>query len=302
MRILHIDTGREMRGGQHQVKLLLGGLQKRGHESVLLARPGSALAHWGGEAGYPVYPAQLREVWQCSRKIDIVHAHDARAHTLAAVGAQKRFVVSRRVSFPLQRSFVSRLKYGRASRYLAVSNFAAGQLQEAGIPPNRIDVIYDAAEPDIPFLSWDQHGPAIAPAFRNEPGKLSELTAEACRLAELELVLSQRLLQELPNASVFIYLTRSEGLGSAALLAMAAGVPVIASRVEGLAEIFEHEISGLYVDNYAPHVAAAIRRIKEEDGLAQRLRAAARARVNERFTCDRMVENTLQSYGRALAC
>ena len=38
----------------------------------------------------------------------------------------------------------------------------------------------------------------------------------------------------------FVYLTQSEGLGSGALLAMSAGVPVIASNVGGLPEIVEH--------------------------------------------------------------
>lgn len=290
-----------MRGGQHQVKLLLGGLRKRGHQVVLLARAAGALAGWAEQAGYTVHPAELRGVWQHSRDTDVVHAHDARAHSLAAIGAQKRFVVSRRVSFPLQQSFLSRLKYGRAARYLAVSKYVAGQLQRAGIPERRIDVVYDSAEPEMSFSEWRQEGTVIAPAFRNEPGKLSELTAEACRLAGTDLVLANRLAQELPHASVFVYLTRSEGLGSAALLAMAAGVPVIASRVEGLAEVFEDDVSGLYVENIAPQVAAAIRRVKDEAGLAERLRQAARVRVNERFSCDRMIEDTLHSYESTLA-
>ena len=290
-----------MRGGQHQVKLLLSGLRKKGHQLVLLARAAGALAEWAEQAGYTVHPARLREVWQHSRDVDLMHAHDARAHTLAAIAAERKFVVSRRVSFPLRQSFLSRLKYRRAARYLAVSKFVANQLQQAGIPENRIDVVYDATESEVSFAEWRQQGPAVAPAFRNEPGKLSDLTGEACRLAGTELVLTTRLLEELPSASVFVYLTRSEGLGSAALLAMAAGVPAIASRVEGLAEVFEDGVSGLYVDNDARQVAAAIRRVKEETGLAERLRQAARVRVNERFSCDRMVEDTLQSYERTLA-
>ena len=44
---------------------------------------------------------------------------------------------------------------------------------------------------------------------------------------------------------MFVYITESEGLGSAVLLAMAAGTPVIASRVGGLPEAIEDGVNGL---------------------------------------------------------
>lgn len=37
MRILHLDSGRDMRGGQWQVLRLHAGLVRRGHKSVLAA-------------------------------------------------------------------------------------------------------------------------------------------------------------------------------------------------------------------------------------------------------------------------
>jgi len=38
MRILHVDQGRSMQGGQWQVLYLLRGLRRLGHEVKLLAR------------------------------------------------------------------------------------------------------------------------------------------------------------------------------------------------------------------------------------------------------------------------
>ena len=61
--------------------------------------------------------------------------------------------------------------------------------------------------------------------------------------------------------ALFLYITHSEGLGSAVLLAMAAGVPVIASNVGGLPEIVEHERTGLLTENTAQAIANAIRRL-----------------------------------------
>lgn len=301
MKVLHIDTGRQLRGGQHQVLLLLQGLRAEGHECQLLARRGSPLAHAAIAQGFPVHPAELRELWQRSRTVDLVHAHDARAHSIAAVAAQKRFVVARRVSFPVGQTFVSKLKYGRAARYLAVSQFVAAMLQQAGVPRERVDVIFDAVPPFAGAGRDGQDPLVIAPAFRNDSKKLTEMTEAACRLAGAELLLSHDLTADLPKGAVFVYLTRSEGLGSAALLAMAAGVPVIASRVEGLAEVFEHDSSGLYVNNQPEEVASSIRRVLDHPDLALRLREAAHTRVAEAFSVARMVRETILSYEQAVA-
>ena len=43
MRILHLDSGREMRGGQWQALRLMEGLAAAGVDQTLLARAGSPL-------------------------------------------------------------------------------------------------------------------------------------------------------------------------------------------------------------------------------------------------------------------
>ena len=69
-----------------------------------------------------------------SSDFDLVHAHDARSHTWAAALSSVPLVVSRRVGFPVGQTFLSRWKYGRASRYLAVSEHVKRTLVEAEIP------------------------------------------------------------------------------------------------------------------------------------------------------------------------
>ncbi len=86
---------------------------------------------------------RMREIWKWSRASAVVHAHDAKAHTLAALASRKTFVVSRRVAFPVKRTVASRWKYRRATRYLAVSEYVAGELRKAGVPAAKIDVVYD---------------------------------------------------------------------------------------------------------------------------------------------------------------
>jgi phosphohistidine swiveling domain-containing protein len=299
LHILHIDTGREMRGGQHQVLLLLSGLREAGHDSILLARAKSPL--WRAAAGqeFPVYGAGIRHVWHYSRDADVVHAHDARAHTAAAVASKCKFVVSRRVAFPLRRSIASSWKYQRPARFLAVSQFVARELQSAGIRKEKIDVVYDAVEPQEATELWNPEYPAVALASRDVK-KGRDLVEKAAEFAHVPVVFSEDLVRDFRRASMFVYITRSEGLGSAALLAMNMGIPVIASRVGGLAEVVADGVSGILVQNDAHEIARAMRSILDQPSFAGQLIAQARARVAERFTRGHLVRGTLVSYKRAL--
>ncbi len=91
-----------------------------------------------------------------------------------------------------------------------------------------------------------------------------------------------------------------EGLGVAALEAMAAGRPVVASRVGGLAEAVVHEETGLLVPPADPGaLAAALARLATDPGLRARLGAGGATRVRARFTAARMAEGTLACYRRA---
>ncbi|MBI3698244.1 MAG: glycosyltransferase, partial [Acidobacteria bacterium] len=136
MRILHLDTGRELRGGQRQLFLLSRGLAQLGHDQVILARAEFATL--------PLTPLNLARE---AHRADVIHAHDARAHTLATlVPRGPTLVVSRRVAFPVRAGVLSRWKYRRAARYLAVSEFVKARLLEAGVDENRISVVYDGME------------------------------------------------------------------------------------------------------------------------------------------------------------
>ncbi len=85
MRILHLDTGREMRGGQWQVLRLIDGLAAAGVESTLLAREGAPLFVEARKHGWRVEPVSLTRAVLMARRHDLMHAHDARSHTLGAV-------------------------------------------------------------------------------------------------------------------------------------------------------------------------------------------------------------------------
>lgn len=298
--VLHVDSGREMRGGQRQVLLLMDALRKAHHECALLARKGRPLWQAAIAAGFETHPLGLRSIWHYSMQADIVHVHDAHSHTLAAVASQRRFVTSRRVGFAVGRSPFSQWKYARARRYLAVSHFVADQLSRGGIPDDWIDVIYDAVRPEASSDDWSPGYPAVGLASA-DPQKGRDLLVRAAGMTQIELVLSDRLTEDLRRASMFVYITRSEGLGSAVLLAMSMGVPVIASRVGGLPEVVENGVSGLLVENDASEIAAAMQRIARDPELARLFIQNAKAKIAARFTPNHLVAATLFSYRRALA-
>jgi hypothetical protein len=293
MRILHLDAGKELRGGQWQVLRLLPGLAAAGVESTLLARAGSPLFEAARRQGCRVESLSLPRTVLLARRHDLLHAHDARSHTLGALAGGDRLLVSRRVAFPPG----SRWKYGRARHYLAVSEFVKTVLASAGVPEDRISVVYDG----VPLLPPAQGAAVVAPAYAGDPQKGAPLALAAARLAGVELQLSNDLERHLKQAAVFVYITHSEGLGSGALMAMSAGVPVVASRVGGLREIVRHRETGLLVENRVEEIAAAIRELLADPALARGLGREARRDVMERFTVDRMVRRTMEIYRRALA-
>lgn len=289
-----------MRGGQRQVLLLMRALRKAGHECALLARRNAPLWKVATETGFETHAANLINTWRYSTQSHLVHVHDAHAHTLASIASRSRFVASRRVAFAVGRSPLSQWKYARARRYLAVSHFVAEQLIQGGIPNEWIDVIYDAVEPTDSSNEWNPVYPAVGLAS-TDPQKGQDLVVKAAALAGQKLVLSDALSEDFHRASMFVYITRSEGLGSAVLLAMSMGVPVIASRIGGLPEVIEDGVSGVLVENDAVEVASAMKRIMQDPSQTRSLIENAKARVTARFTPSHLVATTLASYRRALA-
>jgi glycosyltransferase involved in cell wall biosynthesis len=290
MRILHLDGGKELRGGQWQVLRLIEGLYSAGVESTLLARDGSPLFRTAWERGWRVEALGLGRAMALARQHDLVHAHDGHGHTAGAIVSPRRLVVSRRVAFPVR----SRLKYARARHYLAVSQFVKGVLEKGGVPEDKISVVYDG----VPLLEPSAGTQLMAPAS-DDPKKGSAVAREAALQAGEHLRFSNDLIRDLHEAAIFLYITGSEGLGSGALLAMSAGVPVIASNVGGLPEAVEHGETGLLVE--AQEIAAAIRRLRSDPAYAWQMGAKGRQRVMEDFTVDHMVRRTMEIYRQVLS-
>jgi glycosyltransferase involved in cell wall biosynthesis len=92
-----------------------------------------------------------------------------------------------------------------------------------------------------------------------------------------------------------------EGFGLAALEAMAAGRPVVATRVGSLPEIVSHEETGLLVEPGDPErLSEALVTLAVDPGLRRRLGDKGRERASTSFALDSMVDRTLSVYREVL--
>ena len=287
---MHVDAGNEMRGGQWQCLRLVEAL---GREAVLLAPQSSPLARLAAERDLDVQPFSIARLLFLARECDLVHVHDARAHAWAASVGGAPLIVSRRVAFPLKNSPLSRWKYARAEHYIAVSRCVRASLVAGGVPKTKITVVYDG----VPVPEQRATPELIVALATGDPMKGTSLAGEAARRAGFDVLFSDDLERDLARARLFLYITQAEGLGSAALLAMAFGAAVVASRVGGLPEIIEDGVNGVLTDNEPGAIAAALHRACED---SERLGSNARSTVEQRFTVEAMVKGTLSVYRNVL--
>jgi glycosyltransferase involved in cell wall biosynthesis len=287
-----MDLGREMRGGQWQSLALAA---EMGADAVLLARAGSPLLAEARRRGVDAREFSVGALMREQKWCDLLHAHDAKAHMFAALVARKPLVVARRVAFPLHRSALSQWKYSRASGWIAVSRHVRDVLVRGGIPKDKISVVYDGVDLPADVAT----GSDVVAIDTDDPQKGKGLLMEAAELGGFVVKFSKNIVEDLKSARLFVYLTYSEGLGSAALLAMAAGVPVVASDVGGLPEVVLHAKTGYLTENEPAKICSAVREaLLNHDELAKQ----GREMVAGRFSTACMAKDTIDVYKGVLAC
>ncbi len=107
--------------------------------------------------------------------------------------------------------------------------------------------------------------------------------------------------QLMGRLSAFCLASRNEGLPNVVLEAMAAGCPVVATRVGGVPEAVRDGFNGLLVESEdTAGLAAALDRLLTDRGLAARLSAAALDVVKKEFSCAAMAQAMERVYRLAL--
>ena len=306
MLVLHVDTATEWRGGQVQLMHLVRGMAERGCAVGVACPEGTPL--WAALEGEGVERIALppgRTVRGALKLAlsgaDLVAAHTSHAHT-TCLGVRRPLVVHRRVDFVPSGGW----KYRRPEAFVAVSEAVARILRGAGA--QRVAVVHDGVGTP-PTVTPAADGPdvlAVGARVAHKGHRVLAAAAEALPGVDIGVAGDGPLTYAgvrwlghrddvpalLARARVFVHPSVEEGMGSAVVEAMLAGVPVVVTDAGGLPEVVGD--TGVVVGTGDPAaLAAAIRRVLNGDHPPV---AAARARAEDLFGVDRMVDATLAVY------
>ena len=146
-----------------------------------------------------------------------------------------------------------------------------------------------------------QRGRQLQVHFAGEGSRKNELKALAAKLGLGEDVIFYGFTADIPSflatIDVFVLPSLYEGLGVAAIEAMAAGKPVIATRVGGLPELVEDGVTGFLVppgDSEA--LANSISRLLSREELMEQMGRNGWERVQRHFTMEQMAKKNEDYY------
>ena len=283
--------------------------------------------------GWTELPALRRELAAFAPQM--INAHTGSAHTLALLLAPKGAAVvrTRGDARPPKSNFLTRLTASRTATMIAANSALKTQL-EAAFPkrpvrliPQGIDGPEDAAPmPGTPFVGIlarldpvKGHEILIdaAEALKAEIPALRVLCAgDGQLLKRLSWQLPARHLEEVvrflgrvPDRWTFLAGCRigvvpsiaSEAVSRAALEWMAAGRPLIATRVGGLPDLVEDGVTGLLIPpGDAAALADAVKSLVDDPERAEDMGRAGRARWEERFSLPPFYQNTQKVYEEAI--
>lgn len=177
LRVVHVASGREWRGGQRQVLLLAKGLAAiPGVYTSVVTGNGTILAERLAAAGVTVQsvtwsmgldPRVVATLLGELAPGTIVHAHDSHAHTLADAAIRLRkahMVVTRRVDFPIRDAS----RWQRVERAIALSTPVRDRLLAVGVPSERITTVPPAVDLTAldPLPPWPAAVPMRPPTTR----------------------------------------------------------------------------------------------------------------------------------------
>ena len=156
IRVLHISTAKTWRGGENQIFHLIKATQDKiethllSPESALLSKRANELSitqHTFVKRGGLSFSASNQIKSICSEyNIDVVHAHDAHAHTYVYIagllGNKSQIIVTRRVDFRPSQFSLFKYNYRKVKKVVTVSNYIGEILMERGVKKSKLKTIY----------------------------------------------------------------------------------------------------------------------------------------------------------------
>lgn len=367
IRVLHLDTGREWRGGQQQVLYLHRELCARGHRSIVVTPTGSPLARRVRDenlplreilyhgSGDPIALFLLVKLIQ-ETEAQILHAHTAHAHNLGFLALRlpglprdrrPAFVVHRRVDFPPSADPLTRMRYTTdPCLFLCVSDAVRRVLLSRGVPEDRLRVVHSCIDPAridreatgdpaslrielglppessligavgalVPHKGHRHLLAAMPKVLSAHPEAHLVLFGDGPLESELRRESWERKMQSrvlfagfrsdvhrfFPALDLLAHPSVEEGLGTSILDAMAARLPVVASRAGGIPEVVRHGETGWLVPPASPtELAGAIVSLIDDPRRRHDFGEAGRRRVVEGFSVPVLADQVIAAYEEA---
>lgn len=108
----------------------------------------------------------------------------------------------------------------------------------------------------------------------------------------------ERLRARLADSDVVMFTSRGEGMPVSILEAQGLGIPVVASKVNGVVDLVEHGITG-FLGTSPDELAGYVCRLLDDDGLRARIREASQEYCARFFDVETLAERSMGAY-RAL--
>ncbi len=161
MRILHIDTEKGFRGGEQQLLWLVEGLKEKGIETAV-ATIKDELCKRCAAKGIKTYILSGNQLidWvkiaKLSKNFDIIHAHSAKAHNIAALSkvfSKKPLVYTRRNDYKPKKDLFTKFKYKKADKIICISKTVENILKKTlNVDERKFLIIYSTTNPEIEKL------------------------------------------------------------------------------------------------------------------------------------------------------
>ncbi|MCX2947961.1 glycosyltransferase [Lentzea sp. NEAU-D7] len=324
--------------GAH-VAELCAGLSISGHDPVVYTRRGdpTSPATSGADGGYDVvrvpagppcaltenelvehlgdFTEFLAEQWR-ERPPDVVHSHHWTSGLVSMIAAH-------RIRVPVvhsfhgfgetaleQRSNAEALLARRAAWISATSSAEAAHLSQLGVRRSQMSVVPSGVNSDF----FDPEGPVAVHDGRMRvvvTGELahgttsSAIGAVVSAMDHVELVDANAVPRAdrpalLRSADVAVCAPSDERYGSAALEAMACGVPVVATAVGALSDVVLPDVTGLLIGpRDGRRLAQSLKALLADETRREQFGIAARDRVLGRYSRRRLAREAMTVYERA---
>jgi len=307
---MHISSALTWRGGEQQIAYLIEGLENLGIESLVFCAKNSKMETHCKDNEVPFIPyskkggvsfsvARQLAKYAKDRQVDLIHMHDAHAHTYAVMaatffGCKQKMILSRRVDFPIKSSFFTQWKYNHKSikKIICVSEFITKLVRTGVKNPEQVMTIHSGIDSNKfilgttgklrELLNINKDVPLIGNVAALAPHKDHFTFVNTCELIlnkkptaqfviiggdggtkqAVEKYIEEKGLNNsihllgfrsdvsdlIKDLDVFLFSSKTEGLGTSVVDAMAAELPIVTTAAGGIPEIVEHLKNGWLVD------------------------------------------------------